>query len=263
MKYVSPSTEKSAFNCQHCGLLTTQLWHKVYVDPMKKGETPKLHDKDSAAKVTFDEVENIQKRERMLTLVERLGNGEIVIEQLGGSGERNLMNVHVSTCYECKKPSIWLYKSLFFPNTGDVPPANSDLPDDIRRDYDEAGSILNASPRGAAALLRLAIQKLCIHLGENGKNINDDVRALAEKGLNVTVQKALAAVRVVGNNAVHPGKIDMTDSREAAETLFHLVNLIAEKMISEQKHIEQFYLGLPESIRLEIERQDRNAKEEK
>ncbi len=47
--------------------------------------------------------------------------------------------------------------------------------EDIRRDYDEAAKVLALSPRGAAALLRLAIRKLCKELGEPGKNINEDI----------------------------------------------------------------------------------------
>jgi hypothetical protein len=261
MKYVPPSTTQTAFNCPHCSVLTTQFWHKVYTDPMKKDETPWLLDEASAKAATLDGIDEKEEREKFQRLFERLGTGEAFIHRLDGSGERKFWNVHVSTCYECKKPSIWLYKSLLYPTTGDVPPANPDLPDDIRRDYDEACSILNASPRGAAALLRLAIQKLCIHLGQPGKSINDDIGALVAQGLSVTVQRALDSVRVIGNNAVHPGKIDMTDNRDAAETLFHLVNLISEKMISEQKHVDDFYSGLPEGIRLEIERRNQSALE--
>lgn len=230
---------------------------------MKKEDTPRLHDKESAAKATFEDIQDAKLRQKLLKIVERVSTGEIFIEAMGSSGERCLMNVHVSTCYECKKPAIWLYQSLIYPQTGEVPPANKDLPEPIRRDYDEAGAILNASPRGAAALLRLAIQKLCIHLGEPGENLNKDIGALVAKGLSGTVQKALDAVRVIGNNAVHPGKIEMTDNREAAETLFRLVNLIAEKMISEQKHVDEFYDGLPEGIRLEIERRNQRALEGK
>lgn len=265
MKYVPPSANNTAFNCPHCKVLTTQFWSVVYADPMKKDETPNLHDKTSAASVKFDDIENKDQRAKLKTLIDRLGTGEAFFYALegSGSGERKFWNVHVSTCYECKKPSIWLYQSLLYPTTGDVLPANPDLPDEIRRDYDEAGSILNASPRGAAALLRLAIQKLCIHLGEPGENLNKDIGALVKKGLSVTVQKALDAVRVVGNNAVHPGKIDMTDNRDAAETLFRLVNLITEKMISEQKHVDDFYSGLPEGIRLEIDLRNQKALEGK
>jgi hypothetical protein len=63
-------------------------------------------------------------------------------------------------------------------------------------------------------------------------------------------------VRVIGNNAVHPGQIDLRDDRTTAETLFGLVNLICEKMITEPKHVEAVYERLPESDRKAIEQRD-------
>lgn len=130
------------------------------------------------------------------------------------------------------------------------------MPDDIRRDHDEASTILDLSPRGSAALVRLAIQKLCKHLGQPGKNINDDIRALVADGLDSRIQKALDVVRVVGNNAVHPGQIDLRDDRATAESLFRLLNLIVERMISEPKHVDEIYAALPEEARKAIEKRD-------
>jgi hypothetical protein len=132
-----------------------------------------------------------------------------------------------------------------------------DLPPDVRRDYEEASQILDASPRGAAALLRSAIEKLCKELGESGKNLNDDIASLVRKGLDMRVRQALDVVRVIGNNAVHPGQIDLRDDRATAETLFGLVNLICEKMITEPKHVEAVYAKLPEAARKAIEQRDR------
>lgn len=66
-----------------------------------------------------------------------------------------------------------------------VQPTGPDLPTETRVDYEEAKAILERSPRGAAALLRLCIQKLCTHLGEKGRNLNDNVGALIWKGLPV------------------------------------------------------------------------------
>ncbi|GHE85918.1 hypothetical protein GCM10016455_01520 [Aliiroseovarius zhejiangensis] len=132
------------------------------------------------------------------------------------------------------------------------------MPDEIRRDYDEASTILDLSARGAAALIRLGIQKLCKHLGQPGKNINDDIKALVAGGLDPRIQKALDVVRVVGNNAVHPGQIDLKDDRATAESLFRLLDLIVEKMISEPKHVEEVYAALPEDARKAIEK--RNGK---
>jgi hypothetical protein len=115
---------------------------------------------------------------------------------------------------------------------------------------------LDASPRGASALLRLAVQKLCKKLGENGENINQDIASLVRKGLDPRVQMALDVVRLIGNDAVHPGQIDLRDDRQTAEMLFGLVNLVCEKMISEPKHVDEVYAKLPESKRKAIEERD-------
>jgi hypothetical protein len=115
---------------------------------------------------------------------------------------------------------------------------------------------MEASPRGAAALLRLAIQKLCKELGESGPNLNDDIASLVRKGLDPRVQMALDAVRVIRNQAVHPGQIELRDDRTTAEALFDLVNLICEKMITEPRHVEAVYKKLPENARKAIEKRD-------
>lgn len=53
------------------------------------------------------------------------------------------------------------------------------------------------------------------------------------------IQQALDIVRVVGNDAVHPGKLDLKDDLKTVETLFQLVNLISETMITHPKKAEQ------------------------
>lgn len=121
------------------------------------------------------------------------------------------------------------------------------MPQEIIDDYNEAADVFNLSPRSSAALLRLAIQKLCKHLGESGKNINNDIKNLVKKGLPPKVQEALDSVRVIGNESVHPGELNLNDSREVAAQLFKLVNFITIKMISEPKEIDEIYNGLPEN----------------
>ena len=81
-------------------------------------------------------------------------------------------------------------------------------------------------------------QKLRIHLGEKGKTIDDDIASLVRKGLNPLVQQSLDIVRVIGNEAVHPGVIDLKDDRETAFRLFDLVNAITDAMISLSKNSE-------------------------
>lgn len=151
----------------------------------------------------------------------------------------------LSKCNSCSAPTIWLNGAMIFPLESTAERASTDLPDEIRYDFEEARAIANQSPRGAAALLRLCIQKLCRYLGESGQNINADIASLVAKGLPQKVQQALDSVRVIGNEAVHPGSIALKDDLDTVNRLFRLVNFIAQKMITEPREIDQLYTSLP------------------
>lgn len=159
-------------------------------------------------------------------------------------------------CAHCKERSFWVGEMLVWPDERPVEPPNQDLNPDIQADYAEAASILTRSPRGAAALLRLAVQKLMRQLGEGGKDINSDIASLVRKGLDAQIQQALDFVRVVGNNAVHPGQMALEDDTQTAKTLFWLVNSIAEDRISGPRRIAELYASLPETARRAVERRD-------
>ncbi len=164
-----------------------------------------------------------------------------------GNGHHYDIHVIASTvCEHCSKFSLWVGMRMVYPNRGNAPVANEDMPGDVRLDYEEAAAIAALSPKAASALLRLAIQKLCIHLGEPGKNINDDIGGLVKKGLPEIVQRSLDIVRVVGNNAVHPGQIDV-DDQSVVNNLFGLINLIVESMISTPKKVAELYSALPKT----------------
>ena len=104
---------------------------------------------------------------------------------------------HESLCSYCSKPSLWRVNKysttqfgkrpeeteLLFPDNGLAALPEDDMPEDVKADYVEAARIFSKSPRGSAALLRLALQKLCKHLGEEEKNINTDIRNLAANNI--------------------------------------------------------------------------------
>jgi hypothetical protein len=95
-------------------------------------------------------------------------------------------------CDHCQRYSIWIGDVMVHPDTGNAPPANADLPASVISIYNEAASISSKSPRGAAALLRLAVQIFCKELGGGGENINQDIGDLVKsKGLPPRVQQAL------------------------------------------------------------------------
>lgn len=110
--------------------------------------------------------------------------------------------------------------------------------------YTSKPNILIDSPKGSTALLRLALQKLLKQIGGSGQNINKDIKDLVADNLSSQMQKALDLLRVVGNNAVHPGQIDLDDNVEIARKLFDILNYIAYELITKPKELERLYADL-------------------
>jgi len=84
---------------------------------------------------------------------------------------RRIAAFDTAECTRCSLVSIWSDGKMVFPNTSTAPPANPDLPKDIKDDYDEASDVLNRSPRSACVLLRLCIEKL-VSLEITGSELN-------------------------------------------------------------------------------------------
>jgi len=184
------------------------------------------------------------------------------------SSRYGALDLYVSKCSHCEELCCWQGKDLdeashefkdgilVIPEVSATPMPHPDMPESVKGDYQEARSIVDKSPRGAAALLRLCVQKLCIELGETTGSIDKDIKSLVTKGLPVGIQQALDVVRVVGNNAVHPGELTEEDISEVAISLFELINAIVEDRIARPKALEGLYQRLPEGARKAIEKRD-------
>lgn len=176
--------------------------------------------------------------------------------------------LHYSSCHHCKLESIWISRyvdnfyditssQLIYPDTDIAVLPATDMPEDVKLDFEEAKSIFNKSPKAAAALLRLSLQKLCKYLGEPGENINKDIKSLVEKNvLSAGITKAADTVRITGNNAVHPGEMNDEDVDFVASKMFDLINFIVVKTITEPKELEALYTKTPEGARKAVEKRD-------
>ncbi|MEN6351397.1 MAG: DUF4145 domain-containing protein [Syntrophomonas sp.] len=165
-------------------------------------------------------------------------------------------DLRFSVCGKCGKYSLWYKEQLIIPDSSTAPMPHDDLPEDCKLDYMEARSIVGRSPRGVAALLRLCLQKLMVDLGEPGKDINKDIASLVKQGLPDEIQQALDIVRVIGNEAVHPGELDLKDDNETALQLFELINFIVEERITRRKKITTLFKKLPEAKLEGIQKRD-------
>lgn len=173
-------------------------------------------------------------------------------------------------CVACNKDSIWLkslnthgynglsFEKLIHPNLNpEIDPPNPDMPSKVMNIYNEAALVIKDSSRASAALARLAIEILVNDIEKEGNNLNQKIGNLVNKGLSEQIQKALDSVRIIGNNAVHPGEIIIDDNFELAKSLLMLVNIIVEELISRPKKINEIYNMLPQTAHKAIEKRDR------
>lgn len=183
-----------------------------------------------------------------------------VDHQTAGGRELDGSTITVALCQSCKRDVVFVDAELVRPRASEAPAPAEDMPVEIIAEYTEAAAILPGSPRGAAALLRLGVQKLLPLIGATKRDINDQIAELVAKGVvSARVQEALDALRVIGNEAVHPGTIDLRDDIDAAMGLFRLLNFIVEKAISDPKHAEEMFARLPQGKRDAIVRRDNSA----
>ena len=171
------------------------------------------------------------------------------------------LGLSAAQCSCCGKSTVWKGETMIIPSSSTAPMPNDDMPEEILELYNEAREIVAKSSRGAAALLRLALQYLCDYLVPGNKKLNDKIAKLVENGLSPQLQQAFDIVRVVGNNAVHPGEINIKDNPDICIKLFELINIIVDQMITRPKDIEAFYKNtIPEKSKKAIEKRDSKVK---
>ncbi|MBP5958129.1 DUF4145 domain-containing protein [Pseudomonas anatoliensis] len=182
--------------------------------------------------------------------------------------------ISMAICHSCSDLSLWIspgsleedafaqvFKSgkaeIVYPaQVLEAPAAHEMMPEEVKTDYEEARQVFSVSHRSAAALLRLSLQKLCEGLVGKKGNINELIGSLVSKGMPVKIQRALDAIRIIANNAVHPGELNIDDKPEMVAPLFGLINLIVENQIAQPAAIEDIYSSLPPGALAAVERRD-------
>ena len=74
------------------------------------------------------------------------------------------------------------------------------MPELAEEDFAETAAILNKSPRGATALMRVCIQKLVPLLKQDGNSLNDYISSLVREGLELEIQQSMEVLQVLQND---------------------------------------------------------------
>lgn len=160
-----------------------------------------------------------------------------------------------SDCQLCGGKSVWLDGSMIYPVSSCIENPRELMPDDVKEIYNEAREVYRVSPRSSAALLRLALEILLPQLGAKKSNINNMIAQLvSEKKAFLQVQKAMDVLRVIGNDALHPGiiNIEKEDSKPISLALFKMLNYIIVETKESEEMVDGMYSVLPESLREKI-----------
>jgi hypothetical protein len=231
-KQITPALDMASFTCPHCSAHANQTWRQLNTGGQVFKDGARI---DASREPSFS----------------GKGSGQFALDYLS--------NLNLTQCFSCKRFSVWVFDKIVWPATSSIVTPHEDMPADVRADFLEAAAIVDTSPRGAAALLRLAVERLMPHLDAKAKNINASIGLLVAKGLDPKIQKALDVLRVIGNEAVHPGQIDLKDDKTAALKLFDLVNIIVQALITTPKQINSMFDSLPPNALDGIQKRDGNT----
>lgn len=229
-----PTYGAGSFRCPSCGALTGQTW----LEGVKQVEFAGLQLAQCQVSTCAE-----------YTLwVGRAGGGR--------SADGDLLRFKRLRTEGLQPSSLHPPRMIWPPSTAVGPVPNQDMPDSARADFEEARRAIPVSPRGGCALARLALQKVCDDLAGSAGGIDANIKKLVADGLSETVQQALDAVRVIGNEAVHPGQLDLSDDRATATVLLELINYIVDERVTKPKTIKAIYETLPKSKRAAIDARD-------
>ena len=222
MTYIQPEFERNRFTCPTCGTLSQMIWLELF--------NPWEHDAVNAE------------------------NWELLEDY----------RFHAAVCVADGCVSIWLRypehteeglvrrrTEMAYPPASHGPKPNPDMPESAKKLYLEAGNVLPGSTRAAAALLRMCTEDIIKFLAtkQDKEKVLDERTSLYRRVEFLRehdklwpaeeIDDALDLLRVIGNDAVHspePREIrGDDDTRQVARSLFMLVDMITEQLITRRR----------------------------
>lgn len=168
-------------------------------------------------------------------------------------------DLSMCTCGACGQRSLWFESQKVYPRTSDAPAMSPDMPQSVRRDYEEAAAIASDSPRAAAALLRMCIEGLCKEISGKPK-FDAAMDELARRGIPEEIETAMDVIRMNGNEVMHAGRLYGQDDAGTVSMLFRLANVIVTWAITDRKMLQSLYTDIPADKREAVAKRRADAR---
>jgi hypothetical protein len=228
-EYIEPQLGAESFSCPYCNTVAHQDWYSLFLKPENTAEVGVLTPEALKALRQGDaQRDNIKEIDQF---VERLQKNALTYEYQKHPHplKVKMANLHISNCHSCNGFSLWVGGLLVFPTRIDK------TPELVEEDLDEAAAILNKFPRGAAALMRVCIQKLVPLLEDNGKGLNQRVSSLVRKGLEMEIQQAMDVLQVLRSDSTQLNPLESQSDRETALRFLDSLKEILERRMSQNQ----------------------------
>src|SRR6516225_5737683 len=224
---IEPRLGTEAFSCPHCNAVANQDWYSLFLKPENADEVLVLTPETATVRTLVEGKHEWNDITEIDQFVERLKRNEVtyVYQKHSQSLKVKMANLHLSSCHSCNGFALWVGERLAFPINVDKTPAL------VEEDLEEAAAILNKSPRGAIALMRVCIQKLMPLLKQDSENLNDSMSSLVRKGLEVEIQQAMEVLQVLGNDPAQPTSLDTQEDKEMALRFVDSLKAILERRV--------------------------------
>ena len=234
-KKIEPNIESNYFTCPHC---------------------------DQISKIV--DVVNQRIRESSNEIINNFSNQTLIKEKIKNHENYTVHEIFsFQKCNNCYRLIIWSEISkkqrdpiipslmskiqseikMIYPKFSSSPIPNEDISGDYLIIYNEAAQIFEDSPKAAAALLRTILEKFL----RNKFNLENKFlgEILKEKSVNQElgekITNFLKKLKNIGNNAAHSSRmIYDDDDKEDVKKLFTGINIVFDRLITQEKIIDEF-----------------------
>lgn len=245
----TPALRKRVFTCPHCSAIGAQVWaeNTFFAEEFDTNHQPLFIDWDDLMRARCGACDDCSIWIRNRGAERAKASLELLDGAMGGRRPQE-PNLPVEP--------IW---TMIWPKKSGAPLPHEALPEELKQLHSEARAVLADSPRAAAALLRLLMEKLLQDTTGKTGNLNEQIGLLVERGtFDQRLQETADTIRVSGNKAVHPAQIQSQgDTEEVALIMFELVNFLVDDLIARPRKISHlFETTVPEGAREAIARRD-------